>query len=80
MHDMSIAVKKSQRRNKTILVTYFIQYLLYLLRGICTKAISLESCYLTLANFPCYMLDGSQNSLKETNILITFVFMACLSQ
>ena len=43
-------------------------------------AISLESYYLTLANFPCYILDGSRNSLKETNILITFVFVACLSR
>ena len=71
---------RSQRRDKTILVTYFIEYILYLLGGICIKAISLESYYLTLANFPCYILDGSQNSLKETNILITFVLVACLSQ
>ena len=85
MHDINIAVKQAcfnhKEGIKLFLVTYFIEHISYRLRGICTKAISLESYYyLTLANFPCYILEGSQNSLKETNILIMFVFVVCLNQ
>ena len=76
MHDTNIAVKQARFSHREaielFLVTYFIMYISYRLRGICIKAISLESYYLTLANFPCYILEGSQNALNLPQNAIDF--------
>ena len=70
-----------ESRDKTIFSSLFYRVYFILVERNLYKAISLESYYyLTLANFTCYILEGSQNSLKETNILITFVFVVCVSQ